>query len=136
MTIAINIGKGGTGRELALARGVARIHFFKVPIAKIAVEAIAALEITKINILPTIAVDISDGHPGTVMSHSIGGIGVALKRVGKPDSGLLGIHQCEPWLASHFRMDLRTSKTRAHGPRQWGCSRTVRPQQKRCSANS
>src|SRR2546426_9323553 len=93
ITITIDIGEGGAGRKLSSARCCSYIHFFKAPIAKIAIEPVGALQTAKVNVRPSISVHIADRHPGTIVCNSVGQIGIALEHIRKPDSGLVWLHQ-------------------------------------------
>src|SRR2546426_10585148 len=52
VAVSIYIREGCPGRELVRAGRVTDIHFFKTPIAQIAIEPVRSLQAAKIDVLP------------------------------------------------------------------------------------
>src|SRR5258708_30300557 len=96
--------------------------------AQVAVQSIRSLQITEIDILPAVAVHVTDGHAGSVMRHSVGRIEVSLHRIGEPNACRGWIHQSESGFPTGPRMHLKASKARALRPRRCRHSLTVKAQ--------
>ena len=62
---------------------------------EVAIKTVRALQCAQINILPTVTIDISQCHPGTVMCNCIGQGKISLELIGKEHAGNSRLHQRE-----------------------------------------
>src|SRR5262245_35112123 len=87
--IAVEISEHAAGRELIWASD-ARFggDVLELPIAEISIEHIVPFKAAEINVHPTIAIDIAEGHAGANFAQSVGCDRRIRQPVAESDSGL------------------------------------------------
>src|SRR5437667_692697 len=101
IAIPVNVGQDGACRNLAAATNAGRVRdIFKLPVAEIAVEFVAAaVEATKIDITEAVAIHIPQGNTRAVQQILVGDRSLIGNEVGKENPCGFRRQQCEPRFA-------------------------------------
>lgn len=121
--IAIHIDQHRAGGHLANTGGLADRHGLEAPLAQVAVELVGAVQTAEVEVWPTIAVHVADGHARTIVGHRVGEVGIADQDIGEGHPGCGRIHQREPGplagdrrqgRGSHLEINRRQGRSARH----------------------